>query len=210
VLIRADAPQEGDEPPLVAGWPPATVLDLRAVTEKVEAHPLAPVANVRHIDVLAEAELTGAAGRENLGGLREMYRMMISPEVAPAVVDVVTQLATAPTPVLVHCSAGKDRTGVAIALALRLVGVPRAAVIADYTETGRHMPGVLARMMGGGASLGDTPLASVPREVLDAPASAIEAVLDAWDAHAGGAEGWFVQHGGTPATVEALRARLLA
>ena len=35
-------------------------------------------------------------------------------------------------PLLFHCAAGKDRTGVAAALLLTLLGVPRAAVEADY------------------------------------------------------------------------------
>ncbi len=36
-------------------------------------------------------------------------------------------------PVLIHCSAGKDRTGIAIALLLRYLGVPESTVVADYT-----------------------------------------------------------------------------
>lgn len=39
------------------------------------------------------------------------------------------------TPILVHCAAGKDRTGIAIAILLELVGVQRAYVIADYAKT---------------------------------------------------------------------------
>ena len=35
-------------------------------------------------------------------------------------------------PVLVHCAAGKDRTGIAVALILRLLGVDRDLVLADY------------------------------------------------------------------------------
>lgn len=36
-------------------------------------------------------------------------------------------------PLLVHCSAGKDRTGIAMALLLRYLGVPESTVVADYT-----------------------------------------------------------------------------
>lgn len=36
------------------------------------------------------------------------------------------------TPILIHCSAGKDRTGVAIALLLDLLGVERSAILDDY------------------------------------------------------------------------------
>ncbi|KAI0805464.1 tyrosine phosphatase [Xylaria sp. FL0064] len=46
----------------------------------------------------------------------------------------------APSPCLVHCTAGKDRTGVIVALALSLCGVPDEAVIHEYnlTEIGLH------------------------------------------------------------------------
>jgi protein-tyrosine phosphatase len=38
-------------------------------------------------------------------------------------------------PLVVHCAAGKDRTGVAIAILLTLLGVPREAVLEDYLLT---------------------------------------------------------------------------
>ncbi len=41
-------------------------------------------------------------------------------------------LADEKTPLAFNCSAGKDRTGVAAALLLTLLGVPREAVVADY------------------------------------------------------------------------------
>ncbi|MCU0515144.1 MAG: tyrosine-protein phosphatase [Anaerolineae bacterium] len=36
-------------------------------------------------------------------------------------------------PLLIHCTAGKDRTGIAVALLLRLLGVPEDTVIEDYS-----------------------------------------------------------------------------
>jgi protein-tyrosine phosphatase len=44
-------------------------------------------------------------------------------------------LAAGPTPLVVHCAAGKDRTGVAVALLLDLVGVSRDDVMEDYLTT---------------------------------------------------------------------------
>lgn len=35
-------------------------------------------------------------------------------------------------PALIHCHAGKDRTGIAVALLLTVAGVPREAIVADY------------------------------------------------------------------------------
>ncbi|WP_203656589.1 tyrosine-protein phosphatase [Demequina activiva] len=212
IAYRSDAPVAGDGPPEgLDVWPPATVVDLRAPGEKAAQHPLAVHARVVDVDILAAADLTGEAARSTLGSLDELYRLMIGPDTAPGVVRVVEEVAQDDAPVLFHCSAGKDRTGVSAALILRLLGVTRARVVADYTATAAHMPGVLTRMLSGApASIGDTPLASVPKEVLDAPAHAIEAVLDAWDEHDGGVEGWYLAHGGDAATLAALRARLLA
>ncbi len=43
-------------------------------------------------------------------------------------------------PTLVHCTVGKDRTGVTVALALSAVGADREAVIADYALTESQLP----------------------------------------------------------------------
>src|SRR5690606_36957312 len=40
---------------------------------------------------------------------------------------------------IVHCAAGKDRTGVLTALVLEAAGVTREAIIADYVATGERM-----------------------------------------------------------------------
>jgi protein-tyrosine phosphatase len=41
-------------------------------------------------------------------------------------------------PVLFHCAAGKDRTGFAAAIVLRLLGVPQAVVMQDYLLTNQY------------------------------------------------------------------------
>jgi protein-tyrosine phosphatase len=41
-------------------------------------------------------------------------------------------------PLLVHCTAGKDRTGVAMALLLSLLGVPDETILADYSLSNAH------------------------------------------------------------------------
>ena len=47
-------------------------------------------------------------------------------------------LAREDTRFLVHCAAGKDRTGFAAALVLLALGVPRSVVMEDYLLTGRY------------------------------------------------------------------------
>jgi protein-tyrosine phosphatase len=49
--------------------------------------------------------------------------------------ELFARVARAELPVVFHCSAGKDRTGLAAALILTSLGVPRPTVIADYALT---------------------------------------------------------------------------
>jgi len=44
-------------------------------------------------------------------------------------------------PVLLHCHAGKDRTGLIVALCLELAGVPRGEIAADYAASGPELEG---------------------------------------------------------------------
>ena len=44
-----------------------------------------------------------------------------------------------PSPVLVHCHAGKDRTGLVAALAQELCGMAREQIAGDYSETDLHL-----------------------------------------------------------------------
>ena len=44
-------------------------------------------------------------------------------------------LAARGAPVLFHCTAGKDRTGFAAAIVLRLLGVPEEVIVADYMRS---------------------------------------------------------------------------
>ncbi|MDN4474805.1 tyrosine-protein phosphatase [Demequina sp. SYSU T00192] len=211
VAFRSDAPFAGDDAPVgLAPWPPATVVDLRDADEAHARHPLADAAAIRSIPLLTEAGLGAAHPGSTLLGL---YRAMISGGAARAVVGVATAVATAPGPVLVHCSAGKDRTGVSVALVLSLVGVERERIVEDYVATAGNMRGVVARIAAGWSGGGGEPhgvdLSRIPAEMLTAPAAAIEGVLDAWAA-AGGAEEWFLAQGGLASDVDALRQRLLA
>ncbi|PVZ10855.1 tyrosine phosphatase family protein [Actinomycetospora cinnamomea] len=48
-------------------------------------------------------------------------------------------------PTVVHCAAGKDRTGLVVALLLALAGVERDAIGADYLPSGPHMEAVMMR-----------------------------------------------------------------
>jgi protein-tyrosine phosphatase len=70
--------------------------------------------------------------------LAEMYHRLVE-DSADRVVEVVRGIA-ATQPVLVHCTVGKDRTGVTVALALAAAGVDHDAVVGDYARTEALLP----------------------------------------------------------------------
>ncbi|MHC2999307.1 tyrosine-protein phosphatase [Microbacterium sp. HJ5] len=70
--------------------------------------------------------------------LEEMYRRLVDDSSA-GVVEVVRGIVT-DQPVLVHCTVGKDRTGVTVALTLAAAGVEPDAVVADYARTEGLLP----------------------------------------------------------------------
>ncbi|MET0433282.1 MAG: tyrosine-protein phosphatase [Cellulomonas sp.] len=86
--------------------------------------------------------MLGGSAASFLGSweLRDVYREILvghGPEVRAAV----RAVAGSPGPVVVHCTAGKDRTGVVVALALLAAGVDREAVIEDYARTESNLAG---------------------------------------------------------------------
>jgi len=217
VYYRSDAPAVGDSaPPAAPAWPPATVFDLRDPSESAGPHGLDGTATVHRVKVFEDAAISNLIKNSGSTTLDAMYATLITSPQAEALTGVVRGIATEPGPVLVHCSAGKDRAGITAALVLALVDAPREAIVADYTATAANMPGVMERFMAAmppemRAAAEQSGLANADAritELLAAPAEAIESVLDAWDAWDGGVEGWYLAHGGDAETLAALRARL--
>jgi protein-tyrosine phosphatase len=94
-------------------------------------------------------------------------------------------------PLAFNCTAGKDRTGIAAALILTALGVPRQTIIEDYLLTNRYLDG--SKVVS--ANPAYAALAKLPPEVLKAMMAAdpsyIGAVFKVIDAHKGGIDGYF-------------------
>ncbi|TLF75929.1 tyrosine-protein phosphatase [Nocardia cyriacigeorgica] len=86
---------------------------------------------------------TGAA----MAHMIEVYRMFPArPEAHAAIVALAESIVRGDGAVLVHCAAGKDRTGWAVATLLRAVGVGEQDVLADYLLSNSAVP-VLKAML---------------------------------------------------------------
>jgi protein-tyrosine phosphatase len=73
--------------------------------------------------------------------LAEMYLSLID-ERPQALVDAVREIAApGALPAIVHCTAGKDRTGMVVALVLSVLGVPRDVIVEDFEVTRRFLDG---------------------------------------------------------------------
>lgn len=111
-------------------------------------------------------------------------------------------------PALVHCSAGKDRTGLAVALVLELLGTPRAVVVEDYARTEVFRPDRVSAYRGLFEAAGRD--VDVARALFGTPARSMSDLLARLDRAYGGAARYLVEAGGLePDRVERLRAALL-
>jgi hypothetical protein len=124
------------------------------------------------------------------------------------VVNALRAIADAPGAALVHCAAGKDRTGVVVALALSAVGVPREEVVADYVATGERIELILDRLRSSPTYAGDVD--NVPAHEHDPRPEIMERFLARLDDEHGGPVAWLAAQGFTQEDLEHLKAKLLS
>lgn len=212
-LLRSENLQElteADIAKLVKEIGLTTVVDLRTTGEvEIEGPaPLDAVPGVRHVhhpvllelgsagDAVSEALLVTKVERDRarypdnvvtghyLGYLEER------PE---EVTGALRSIATADGAAIVHCAAGKDRTGVIVALALTAADVAPAAIVADYMASADRIDAIIERLRRSrtyGADVSEKPVqAHVPR------AGTMRAFLEQLDVRYGGLPRWLAAHG---------------
>lgn len=98
--------------------------------------------------------------------------------------------------VVVHCTAGKDRTGIVVALALLAAGVDRSTVVADYARTQANLDGEWLESMLALVSRHGVEVTPELRVIMGgSPPEALESVLDLLDSRYGGVREYLLQAG---------------
>ena len=180
-----------------------TVLDLRWPEEIATApSPVPPrLPRVRYVSVSLLADTPQDWGA--LGGYcaKEQWKCTVLERVRPRLRLALSAIASAgPGPLLFHCVAGKDRTGVIAALLLALAEVVPQAIAADYAaSTGNLRDAYLRRYRDG------DPAAII--EAVRCPEEAVYNMLDYLE-RAGGIRAYLAGIGLDSAEIDRLRARL--
>ncbi|CAN7397975.1 tyrosine-protein phosphatase [Knoellia sp. LjRoot47] len=125
------------------------------------------------------------------------------PDSISAALDVVSRSSGA---TVVHCAAGKDRTGTVVALALDAAGVPHDVIIEDYALTGERIEQIIARLMP--RDLYGTALRQQSVDDQRPRPETMQTILDTVQSEFGGATGWLTEQGWTTGDIDRLRERL--
>lgn len=130
---------------------------------------------------------------------------------APNTVAALNVIASTDEATLVHCTAGKDRTGAVIALTLTAVGVDRDDVFHDYAETETRLRGAwldaqLRALDRLGYEVNDTVIGLLS----GSPVEAIDAAMSRIDREYGSVETYLLRQGLDEATIERLATRLVS
>ncbi|MFD8707559.1 tyrosine-protein phosphatase [Kitasatospora sp. NPDC059648] len=178
-----------------------TVVDLR---DAEEYKPLLPLPEDVELVRVPLDELAGPAwwrAHGRLDGTPLVFRPYLEhcPHAAAALITAVAD--ARPGGLVVHCGAGRDRTGLAALLLLALAGADRAAIAEDYLLSGPNV-----RPLYGMLGLPDPyrRIDAVLAEAGTTAEAALEATLEGLDPVA-----YLLAAGVTPARIAAVRERLL-
>jgi protein-tyrosine phosphatase len=212
LLYRADEPARMTPRgrAVIDGLGLRTVIDLRSQAQFDRGHLFADPALTHHVPVVDRVIAADDPRRlEEAADIARLYDEMVElrrENVIRAVEVVATNIGDGP--VLVHCTAGKDRTGIVIALVQAAIGVPLQAIVEEYARS--DAPTRLRRdAMIADPLPGDPPVATSPGLIWTAPSGAMEhfarRAIERW----GSLEQWPVGLGVSPSSVVRLQEHLL-
>ncbi len=167
----------------------------RRADESIEV----PVVRLTLPDVSRDEELL--AGRRQLA---DAYLEILESH-GPTLAEAVRVLSGA-GPTLVHCTAGKDRTGIVVALTLSVVGARVRDIVDDYRRSEQNLRRLQAERRRAGV---EPSWSHLPAALLSSPPEAIEAVLAATEQRWGSTYRYLEHHGFGASDAERLHHLLL-
>lgn len=189
-----------------------TVIDLRAASEQQRAPSAWPAALGAHLIKKPIAEGgEGAdtnymkmllAGEMDRFGITEMIEFYIALATRRASIfgEILRFLSSESNlPTLIHCAAGKDRTGILIALLLSVLGVSKQDIVDDYVLTEILRPNRIDAFASRFIAVDRDP--EIARTLFEAPAEAMEGFLGYLDDTYGGVAEYLIQCAGVDAEV---------
>jgi protein-tyrosine phosphatase len=236
-LIRSDSLQElsaSDVRRLVDDFEVRAVADLRTGVEVSSEGPgpmtREPLVDIRHFSLFPEAGTNTDAvavqdedgpvvlpwqtrerpqsDDERRRGAAGIYLGYLDDR-GDSVVDALRLIANTDGATIVHCAAGKDRTGVVVAFALAEVGVERDAIVEDYALSADRVPLVIKRLASRRTYADDIAVDDEQMRRHRPQPATMERLLAAIDDLYGGVPAWLRNHGWTEGDAAALRERLL-
>lgn len=202
-----------------------TVCDLRSAGERARYPSCLPGPTVQHLhldltgdgpgDPRLAALLAGAAPGQGARDMMQAIYRRLPGLLAPHLPALFALFAAGRVPVLVHCAAGKDRTGVAVAILLHALGVAPQSIIVDYLLSARRFsqldpPHQEALGHALAHLLGEPPSEAAMDAVLDARPEYLQAALGAIDTEYGGLERYLHRFSGLDAAgLQGLRDSVL-
>jgi protein-tyrosine phosphatase len=187
------------------------VIDLRSPLERSQDHSRSVLPGAIHVWLpIHGGSRSSIVDDDGVVSLEALYRDVVADSAWSIAAAVSVVADSGSLPVLVHCTAGKDRTGLVVALALEAAGVDRTAVVADYTQSALNLDGVwINEAMSAMVSRG-VPISPRLFEALGgSPDHALSGLLAGLDEQYGSVVGYLMAHGFLGDSVAMLRAKLV-
>jgi protein-tyrosine phosphatase len=188
----------------------AAVIDLRQQHQADRGHLFADLAITHHIPLVDRViDTDNPPALESADDIAELYVDMVARggERLVGVVDTVAEQLER-GPVLIHCIAGKDRTGVVVGLVQAAIGVTLPSIVAEYARsdepTRRRRAAMIAQPLPD-----DPPVARSPEMLWTATPETMAAFAQLVIATHGSLAAWPHALGISASTVEQLRRALL-
>jgi len=184
-----------------------TVVDLRHASEVSVAGNVFAESKVVNYHSVPLFEVQPDVSQSAVIDLAAIYRYIVD-RCQTGLLKALKTVSNAPAgAVLIHCTAGKDRTGIVTALALSAVGVPREVIIEDYSLTTEAMNRLRPRLLGN-AELTPEAAAHLEKMLGSEPALMAE-LLDYIDLDYGGINSYLAQIGFSSTDRDLLHTRLI-